>query len=200
MPTGPVKPPSLFPEHEDLPPLPQISEREQHLLLRRRQLISAYRGSPYFIEAKLEEKEVDVSRYSDRYTRKQTTTSRPPLNSVMTLTPINFPSELYGKGGKGRGKNVLSGLSNVNKASEDLLKLEELAKLEKRYADEEAKEAGGGKDGEGKSTEAGEGEEPEEEEMEEEEYEDDDYMQGYDFDDDDGYDDDGGGDDDEAVF
>ena len=66
----------------------------------------------------LAEKEVDVSRYSDRYTRKQTTTVRPPLNSVMTLTPNNFPSELYGKGGKGRGKNVLSGLSNVNKASE----------------------------------------------------------------------------------
>eukprot|EP00976_Prorocentrum_cordatum_P087471 1186921-Prorocentrum_minimum.AAC.2 len=82
----------------------------------------------------------------------------------------------------------------------DLLKLEELAKLEKRYADEEAKENPGkdgeGGEGKGKDGEGGEGEEPEglkgwllyqrkssvrlsllqEEEMEEEEYEDDDHM------------------------
>eukprot|EP00242_Pyramimonas_sp_CCMP2087_P016418 CAMPEP_0198198654 /NCGR_PEP_ID=MMETSP1445-20131203/2102_1 /TAXON_ID=36898 /ORGANISM="Pyramimonas sp., Strain CCMP2087" /LENGTH=166 /DNA_ID=CAMNT_0043868283 /DNA_START=245 /DNA_END=742 /DNA_ORIENTATION=+ len=140
-PTGPVKPPSLFPDslnHDNLPPLPQISEREQHLLLRRRQLVSAYRGSPYFIELKQQEKEVDIMRYSDRY-KKQAVAGRPPLTSVLTLSPNNFPSELYGKGGKGRGKNILSGWSNQNKASDDLLKLEELAVLEKRYADEEAK-------------------------------------------------------------
>ena len=45
----------------------------------------------------------------------------------------------------------------------DLLKLEELAKLEKRYADEEAKETAEGKggDGDGKATEAGDGEDQE---------------------------------------
>lgn len=36
----------------------------------------------------------------------------------MTLTPNNFPSELYGRGGKGRSKQVLSNVMNVNKASD----------------------------------------------------------------------------------
>jgi hypothetical protein len=35
---------------DSLPPLPQLTHHEKHILLRRRQLNSAYRGSPYFIE------------------------------------------------------------------------------------------------------------------------------------------------------
>jgi len=167
--------------------------------------MSAFRSSPYYLELPKEDVAADIQRYSDRYTKKSTTSSdRPPLSSVMTLTPNNFPSELYGRGGKGRSKQVLSNVMNVNKASDDLLKLEELAQLERKYADEEgADEAKGKPEGEGKdgkTGEEGEEEDQEEEEAEEDEY-DDDYMQGYDFDDDDGYDDnDVGGDDDEAVF
>jgi hypothetical protein len=42
---------------------------------------------------------------------------RQPLNSVMTLSPANFPSELYGKGSKGKNKN-LGSLINANRATE----------------------------------------------------------------------------------
>mmetsp|Transcript_27701 Transcript_27701/g.38277 ORF Transcript_27701/g.38277 Transcript_27701/m.38277 type:complete len:237 (+) Transcript_27701:187-897(+) len=209
IPTGPSKPPLRFPEHSNMPPLPTLSEREQHLLLRRRKLLSSYRGSAYFIEQKLDDVTVDVERYSDRYTgaSRKRKADRPSLQSVMTLSGAHFPLELIGakqmKAGRGRSaKGAMSFGLNNNKASEDLLKLDELASLERRYADDEEKKEGSGRalkvDGDG---DADAEEDEVEEEMEEDEYEDDDYMQGCDYDDDDGYDDDGGGgDDDDAVF
>ncbi|KAK3239814.1 hypothetical protein CYMTET_50283 [Cymbomonas tetramitiformis] len=207
---GPVKPPALFPPVEALPPLPKVTERDQHLLMRRRQLNSSYRSSPYYLEHKKKARERDIDRYSDRYTNKDGDGEKLPLNGVLTLNQINFPSELFGKSVRGKTKGILSGARGANKATEDMLKLEELATMESSYAAEVAQaELAALREGhlEGelgirKKPIAGveeEDEEPEEDDGEEDE-EQDDYMQGEEVDDDDGYEDDdfGGGDDDDG--
>ena len=62
---------------------------------------------------------MDIQRYTDRFTKRSKTCSsmRPQLTSIMTLTPANFPSELYGKTSKRKNRN-LGSLVNANRATE----------------------------------------------------------------------------------
>eukprot|EP00270_Netrium_digitus_P021663 TRINITY_DN9412_c0_g1_i1.p1 TRINITY_DN9412_c0_g1~~TRINITY_DN9412_c0_g1_i1.p1 ORF type:complete len:212 (+),score=39.43 TRINITY_DN9412_c0_g1_i1:108-743(+) len=107
----PEGPPPLFPPIKSLPELPEISQKDEQLLHRRRRLNSAWKYSPYQIE-KPKKKAVgvtaDVERYSDRY-RLAHRQQRAPLSSVLKLTVAYFPAELLGNYTATRGKAKAGG-------------------------------------------------------------------------------------------
>ncbi|KAL2614014.1 hypothetical protein R1flu_025706 [Riccia fluitans] len=200
-------PPPLFPPLEVLPPLPDLTQKEEYLVSRRRHLESAWNVSPYFIE-KPKVKSVgvaaEIERYSDRY-KLTVQTKRPPLSSVLKLAPAYFPAELLGQGTQKRSTQAGGAQWTLQTASgkNDLHRLDQLANLEsKRLKDGEDKD----EDGEEKKKKEGEeGEDDDDEEKlddEEEEFGDDDYAQNFGFDDDEDYldMDDGGGDDEGATY
>mmetsp|Transcript_42488 Transcript_42488/g.51562 ORF Transcript_42488/g.51562 Transcript_42488/m.51562 type:complete len:235 (-) Transcript_42488:121-825(-) len=197
-------PPPLYPPLGEgvLPPLPKPlpHTRDQDLLNARRQLKIAYNTSPYYLRDDSEEKEeAGIERYSDRFKEgKKAGTTKGALEQILMLAPQNFPIELYNANKRQRTGNLATMKLNQG-ISQDLRGLDELARLEKKYADEEANEQAE------KGKEKKEGEDAAEVEVDEVDddydYEDeDDYAQNYGYDDDDGYlDDDFGGDDGEAT-
>ena len=185
--------------------------------------------------------EAEIEWYSDKYKNKNDRHEKVPLSQLLTLNARYFPLELWGsrrqqkrKRGEagsleqgaaaGSGGTVPSGESiwkaREGHATEDLARLDRLARLEKKHAEQEAREAeaggtaagGSGKsegDAKGKDKEDkgnkdkdGEEEEDDDDEGDEDDYwdDEDDYQQGGHFDDDEGYDDDFGDDDGEAYF
>lgn len=196
-------PPPLFPE-APLPPPLEATAKERVLLLRKRDLLSSWKASPFFIEptkvAKRKEADFHVPRYSDKEEKKPKK-ARLPLTAVMTLVPEYFPEELYSAQEKRAAQRLKLGQPQgsywsghaARKAGGGALdRIDQLAQLEGKMEEEE-----GGKN------KPGEGEDPGEEEDvvvdtdDDEVMEEDDYYQGEHFDDDEGYDDydDGGGDD-----
>lgn len=224
-------PPPMFPPMTRMPPPPELTERDEALLKYRRQLSSAWRNSCYFLDKEPEQSkhpEVTIEHYSDRRTKaaKAGAAEKTQLSQLLTLNARYFPVELHG--GRGRRKRRRNEDDDPSiwrvpegHATQDISRLDRLARLEKRMAEEEEKAAqkGGGVEGEGagagaggkdagkdgkdgKDGKGGEDGEGDEEEGEEEDYwdDDDDYQQGGAFDDDDGYDDDFADDDGEAYF
>ena len=213
-------PPPLFPKTMRMPPPPELTERDEALLKYRRQLSSAWRNSCYFLDKEPEASkypEVTIEHYSDQSARaaKSGAAEKAQLSQILTLNAQYFPVELYG--GRGRRKRRRDEDDNPNiwhvpegHATQDISRLDRLARLEKKMEEEENKRAAlaeekaakeGPKDAEKKKGEGEEGD-GEEEEGDDDDYwdDDDDYQQAGAFDDDDGYDDDFGDNDGEAYF
>jgi len=205
----------LFPETE-LPEHPELTPKEELLLMRRHDLAQAIKRSPFFLETKAVDDRGDIDARIERWADIKTSTTsaaaaapnggadgaaaqppprkrartREPLSSVVRLLPEYFPDELYSSSDRRAARLQDAYWARAGKKDDTgaLHRLEALAALEGKA----------GAQGEGE----GDGEaEPIEEVVDtddEEEMDDDDYYKGAHFDDDEGYDDgfdDGGGDD-----
>ncbi|KAH7294365.1 hypothetical protein KP509_28G068400 [Ceratopteris richardii] len=195
-------PPPLFPPVRKLPELPDISKTDEELITRRRRLETFWNASPYYIERpKGNSSDViaDIERYSDKY-KPNYRCKRPPLSSVLKLSPAYFPAELLGQ--QAERKRQYKGTSqwtlDTNAKKNDLHRLDRLETLE-------LKSVKNAEDAEGKEGKKDEGDDEDDEELEEEEEEEigeDDYAQNFGFDDDDEYleEDDGGADDEGPIY
>ncbi|KAJ7527115.1 hypothetical protein O6H91_16G037800 [Diphasiastrum complanatum] len=196
-------PPPLFPKLDRLPDHPEITSKDELLVSRRRHLEAFWNASPYYIE-RTKEKAVgvaaEIERYSDRY-KPNYQAERPPLSSVLKLTPLFFPAELLSQEKK-HVRNAQQGVRSqwtlqANAAKNDLGRLDQLATLEQKFKtmadktghEEEAK--GNGEDGEDDDDAV---------EEEEQELGEDDYAQNFGFDDDEEYEFDEDGDDEGPVY
>ena len=221
-------PPPVFPPMTRMPPPPELTERDEALLKYRRQLSSAWRNSCYFLDKEPEpskHSEVVIEHYSDRRAKaaKSGAAEKTQLSQLLTLNARYFPVELHGgRGRRKRRRNEDEDDPSIwrvpeGHATQDISRLDRLARLEKKMAEEEEKAAekvagankdgkdgkDGGKDGkDGKDGKGGEDGEGDDEEGDDDDYwdDEDDYQQGGAFDDDDGYDDDFADDDGEAFF
>ncbi|BBN17707.1 DNA-directed RNA polymerase III subunit RPC7 [Marchantia polymorpha subsp. ruderalis] len=200
-------PPPLFPTLENLPPLPDLTPKDEALVSRRRHLESAWNVSPYYIEkpkAKSVGLAAEIERYSDRY-KLSVQTKRPPLSSVLKLASAYFPAELLGQGNQKRNQRAdgAQWTLQTGSAKNDLQRLDQLASLEqKRMKDGEDKEDVDKEEKKKKEGEEGDDDDDEEKlDDEDEEFGDDDYAQNFGFDDDEDYlDMDDGGDDEGATY
>eukprot|EP00252_Welwitschia_mirabilis_P004789 TRINITY_DN15099_c0_g2_i1.p1 TRINITY_DN15099_c0_g2~~TRINITY_DN15099_c0_g2_i1.p1 ORF type:complete len:231 (+),score=79.49 TRINITY_DN15099_c0_g2_i1:157-849(+) len=181
-------PPLLFPElKKDLPPLPNITEKDELLISKRRRILSFCQASPYFIEKPKKAADgvdAEIERYSDRYKPKKNI-ERPPLSSFLKLAESYFPAELLTQGSKRARayKGTSLWTSQQDGSKNDLGRLERLENLEQKAQQKEEKT-------EGKENEKKDGEDDDEAEElqdDEEDLEEDDYNQNFGFDDDDEY-------------
>ncbi|KAG6542308.1 hypothetical protein Mapa_016337 [Marchantia paleacea] len=195
-------PPPLFPTLENLPPLPDLTPKDESLVSRRRHLESAWNVSPYYIEkpkAKSVGVAAEIERYSDRY-KLSVQTKRPPLSSVLKLASAYFPAELLSQGNQKRSQQAdgAQWTLQTGSAKNDLQRLDQLASLEQKRLKDGEDKADVDKE-EKKKKEGDEGDDDDDEEKlddEDEEFGDDDYAQNFGFDDDEDYlDMDDGGDD-----
>lgn len=192
---------------ENLPPLPDLTPKDEALVSRRRHLESAWNVSPYYIEkpkAKSVGLAAEIERYSDRY-KLSVQTKRPPLSSVLKLASAYFPAELLGQGNQKRNQRAdgAQWTLQTGSAKNDLQRLDQLASLEqKRMKDGEDKEDVDKEEKKKKEGEEGDDDDDEEKlDDEDEEFGDDDYAQNFGFDDDEDYlDMDDGGDDEGATY
>lgn len=204
LPAASLQPPPLFPPQEFKPVQLTQNEDYEYMLALKQEFVTTLRKSPYYL--KLDDKEKDIERYSDKYQLNQQ-----DLSDSLKPDWRRLPEELKPKEKKVRKiKSALKpnipprkkartdvDVKEIEKTLETLEKKEEVGETEEGAAEKEAQGEGEEEEEEEKDEDAEdqEGEELDEDDLEEET----DYAFSY-FDNGEGYGDDDGDEDEGPVY